>query len=60
MILIIGLWIVAGWMTFGALASIAQVDKARNPLTAGTAVGVVIVTGLIVALLVSSAVALAG
>lgn len=55
MIHVIILWAAAGWLTFGALASIGQIGKERKPLTPGVAITVVITAAIIVGALVVAA-----
>lgn len=45
------LWIVVGWFVLSSLALVSQIGKERKPLTAGTAVVSLIMSGALVALI---------
>lgn len=59
MLLVIALWASAAWLAFGALSSVALINKEREPLTAGTAIIVLISSGLIITALITAAIHLA-
>jgi hypothetical protein len=57
---VVGLYVLAGWITTGALLIIATVGKPRQAITGGTAAFIVLIDGLILLLLFAAAAQLRG
>jgi hypothetical protein len=51
----IALYVVAGWLTFGALFTVATVGKPRTPTTGGVATFIIMVDAAIIVALVLAA-----
>lgn len=45
-------WIIVGFLTLGALLSVANVGKPRKPITAGQAVTIVVINAALIASMV--------
>ena len=56
--LVITLWVLAAWLIFGGLGSIALIGKERKPWTAGQAIFSVVVNGFFATILIVTAFAI--